>query len=51
MFNTYPRTYVIKELNREKISGIFYENKFLSTKFTMIYYTEPGSDIRDINSR
>ena len=40
-------TYKVKDINREKIIGIFYEKELLMSKLQMSYYPERNSHIRD----
>ena len=47
MLKTYPLTYKIKDLHREKIIESFYEKEFLMSKLYMNYDLEPDSHIRD----
>ena len=44
---TNPWTYRIKDLNREKIIGSFYEEELLLSKLYMSYYPEPDNHIRE----
>ena len=40
-------THKIKNLNKEKIIGSFYEQKLLLSQLLMSYYPEPDSHIKD----
>ena len=47
VLKTNPWTYKIKDLNKEKIIGSFYENNFLLSILYVSYYPELESHIRD----
>ena len=47
VLKTNPWTYKLKDLNREKMIGSFYEKELLLSILKMSYYPEPDSHIRD----
>ena len=47
VLETNPWTYKLKDTNREKIIGSFYEKALLQSILLMNYYLEPDSQIRD----
>ena len=47
VLKTNPRIYKIKDLNRKKIIGSFYEKELLLSTLLVNYYPQPCSHIRD----